>query len=55
MKGSKVIESFSQSGHLTVLLNYPCIRSTIIDWFLFKWFYHESSASFSSSKPSDSI
>ena len=32
-KGSKVTDTLLQelSGHLTVLLNYPCIKSTIID------------------------
>ena len=32
--GSKVTDTLLQvvSGPLTVLLNYPCMRSTIIDW-----------------------
>ena len=36
--GSKVTETLLHvlSGHLTELLNYPCIRSTIIDWDRFK-------------------
>jgi len=57
MKGSKVIERWLQSGsgHLTVLLNYPCIKSTIIDWDRLRWAYHDSRLAFSSFSPCDSI
>mgnify|MGYP003705284337 CR=1 FL=1 len=34
VKGSKVIDSLSQSGQTTLDLYCPVIKSTIIDWFL---------------------
>lgn len=36
-KGSKVIDYFWQSGHTTLDLYCPVIKSVIMDWFLFVW------------------
>jgi len=57
MNGSNVIDKWLQStsGHLTVDLNCPCIRSTIIDYDRFKWAYHDSKLAASSFSPCDSI
>jgi hypothetical protein len=38
-------------GHLNVDLYYPCIKSTIIDWFLAKWFSQLSLATSKSGLP----
>lgn len=37
LKGSNVIDIFSQSGHTNVDLNCPWNKSTIIELFLFLW------------------
>jgi hypothetical protein len=57
INGSNVIERWLQSGsgHRTVLLNWPCIKSTIIDYDLFKCASHDSRLAFESSSPCDSI
>jgi len=57
LKASKVMERWLQSlsGHLTVLLNCPCIRSTMIDWDLLRCASQDSILAFSSSSPWDSI
>lgn len=34
MKGSKVIDYFPQSGHVTFDLYCPVIKSVMMDWFL---------------------
>lgn len=54
MYGSNVTEIFLQSGHCKVDLYNPCIRSTIILWFLFKWFIQLSLEAATSSVPFDS-
>jgi len=48
MNGSNVIEIWLQSisGHCTVDMNWPCIKSTIIDWDRFKWSCHDSKLAF---------
>lgn len=52
--GSKVTDTQLQSGHLTVDLYSPCIISTITDWFLLRWFFHDSLLASTSLFPSDS-
>lgn len=46
-----MIEIFWQLGHCKVDLYWPYIKSTIIDWFLSKCYFHSSSAFWSSLNP----
>lgn len=57
MKGSKVTEMWLQStsGHFTVLLNYPCMRSTMIDWQRLRWSSQDSWLAWMSFSPWYSI
>lgn len=52
--GSNVTDIFKQSGHYNVDLYNPCIKSTMIDWFRFKWFIQDSREALISSVPFDS-
>lgn len=54
LKASNVIERWLQSGQRTVLLNWPCIRSTMIDWDLLRCASQDSILALSSSSPWDS-
>ena len=54
VKGSKVIDSFLQSGHVTFDLYWPVRLSTTIDWFLWIYASQLSFATILSSRPLDS-
>jgi hypothetical protein len=49
-----VIERWLQSGQRTVLLNWPCIRSTMMDCDLLRCASQDSLLALSSSSPWDS-